>query len=562
METYEHLNFATLIPEVIKKYANHKALGFVGEEMMTYAEMGEKISAVKAFLEALEIKQGDKVVIYSQNMPNWGIVYFALQCLGIVAVPVLPDFNPFELENVIQHSEAKAIFISQSLEYKLAELKNDIPEIKIRIDNFEIIKSGKKEIAYDEKAESDTLYFSKPDEMAILLYTSGTTGDSKGVMLSQSNVITNAFQSGQVQIIPEHFRFLSVLPLSHTYENTIGLILPIMSGANISYLRKPPTASVLIPAMQSVKPDLMLTVPMIIEKVYKNSILPQIEKKAFTRILHKTRLTQKLVYRLAGKKLYQTFGGNLKFFGIGGAKLDAKTERFLRDAKFPYAIGYGLTETSPLLAGSNPSQTKFQAIGPNVIDCEVIIHNPDPITGEGEIWGRGPNIMLGYYKNEARTSEVITDDGWFKTGDLGVFDKKGNLTHKGRLKNLIVGANGENIYPEEIESLINNFRHVVESLVVEQKGKLVALVHFDREALEKKWNDMTTELTHDVKEMAHKVDESITELTDELKQYINERVNKFSKIQSFHSHPEPFKKTATQKIKRFLYHEKNEEKKN
>jgi long-chain acyl-CoA synthetase len=303
----------------------------------------------------------------------------------------------------------------------------------------------------------------------------------------------------------------------------------------------------------------MLTVPMIIEKVYKNSILPQIEKKAFTRILHKNSITRKLVYRLAGKKLYKTFGGNLKFFGIGGAKLDAKTERFLRDAKFPYAIGYGLTETSPLLAGSNPTQTKFQAIGPKVIDCELIINKPDPKTGEGEIWGRGPNIMLGYYKNEERTREVLTEDGWFKTGDLGVFDEHGNLTHKGRLKNMIVGANGENIYPEEIESLINNFRHVLESLVIEQKGKLVALVHFDREALEKKWNEMASEFSHDVKEMAQKVDETITELNSELKQYINERVNKFSKIQSFHAHPEPFKKTATQKIKRFLYNKESEE---
>jgi long-chain acyl-CoA synthetase len=561
MKADEQLNFATLIPDVVSKFANHKAMGFVDEEMMTYAEMGKKIAAVKAFLEALEIKQGDKVVIYSQNMPNWGIVYFALQCMGIVAVPVLPDFNPFELENVLKHSESKAIFISQSLEYKLAELKNDIPEIRIRIDNFEVIKSNIKGVVFDESAQSSTLYFAGPDEMSILLYTSGTTGDSKGVMLSQKNVIYNAFQSGEVQNIPEHFRFLSVLPLSHTYENTIGLILPIMKGANITYLRKPPTATVLIPAMQSVKPDLMLTVPMIIEKVYKNSILPQIEKKAFTRILHKNPLTRKLVYRIAGKKLYQTFGGNLKFFGIGGAKLDAKTERFLRDAKFPYAIGYGLTETSPLLAGSNPSQTKFQAIGPKVIDCELIINNPDPITGEGEIWGRGPNIMLGYYKNEVRTREVLTDDGWFKTGDLGVFDKEGNLTHRGRLKNLIVGPSGENIYPEEIESLINNFRHVVESLVVEQKGKLVALVHFDREELEKKWNEMTAELSQDVKEIAQKVDDTITELTTELKQYINERVNKFSKIQSFQSHPEPFKKTATQKIKRFLYNMDDEDKK-
>ncbi|MCF6333806.1 MAG: AMP-binding protein [Draconibacterium sp.] len=561
METYNHLNFATIIPDVVSKYANNKALGFVDEELMTYAEMGKKINAVKAFLEALEIKQGDKVVIYSQNMPNWGIVYFALQCLGIIAVPVLPDFNTFELENVLQHSEAKAIFISQNLEYKLAEVKNDMLKVKIRIDNFKIFEGNEKDIVFDEKAECNTAYIPRDDELAILLYTSGTTGDSKGVMLSQKNVIVNAIQADHIQLIPEHFRFLSVLPLSHTYENTIGLILPIIKGANVTYMRKPPTASILVPAMQKVKPDLMLTVPMIIEKVYKNSILPQIQKKTFTRILHKNKLTRKLIYWLAGKKLYQTFGGNLKFFGIGGAKLDPVVEQFLRDAKFPYAIGYGLTETSPLLAGSNPSTTKFQAIGPKVIDCELKINNPNPVTGEGEIWGKGPNIMLGYYKNEAKTREVLTNDGWFKTGDLGVFDKKGRLSHKGRLKNLIVGPNGENIYPEEIESLINNFRHVVESVVIEQKGKLVALVHFDREGLEKKWIEMTTELSHDIKEIAKKVDETISELTSELKQYINERVNKTSKIQSLHSHPEPFKKTATQKIKRFLYNKNTEEKK-
>lgn len=557
METYGQLDFATIIPNVVSKYANHKALGFIDEEKMTYAEMGQKISAVKAFLEALNIKQGDKVVIYSQNMPNWGIVYFALQCLGIIVVPVLPDFNAFELENVLKHSEAKAVFVSKSLEYKLAEVKEDLLEVKIRLDNFEILESKIKNVVFDENATCGTLYFPKENEMSILLYTSGTTGDSKGVMLSQKNVIINAIQADHVQLIPEHFRFLSVLPLSHTYENTIGLILPILKGANVTYLHKPPTASVLVPAMQKIKPDLMLTVPMIIEKVYKSSIMPQIEKKAFTRILHKNKLTRKLVYRIAGKKLYQTFGGSLKFFGIGGAKLDGQVERFLRDAKFPYAIGYGLTETSPLLAGSNPKNTKYQAIGPAVIFGELKINNPDPKTGEGEIWGKGPNVMLGYYKNEEKTREVLTEDGWFKTGDLGVFDKQGNLSHKGRLKNMIVGANGENIYPEEIESLINNFRHVVESLVVEQKGKLVALVHFDREALEKKFHDLKVEWTNDVKEMGKKVDETIEELSQELKQYINTRVNKFSKIQAMISHPDPFKKTATLKIKRFLYEKKN-----
>lgn len=558
MKIYDQLSFATIIPDVVSKYAQNNALGYVDEKPMTYAQMGKQIEAVKVFLEALEIKPGDRVVIYSQNMPNWGVVYFALQCMGVVAVPVLPDFNSFELQNVLQHSEAKAIFISKSLEFRLKEIKIDFVDAIVRIDNFEVIEAKKQNIVFEKNAESTKSYSTDENKLAILLYTSGTTGDSKGVMLSQKNVIINAFQADGMQEILEHDKFLSVLPLSHTYENTIGLILPILKGAFISYLTKPPVASVLLPAMQKVRPDIMLTVPLIIEKVFKASILPTIQKKTATRLMHKYKLTRKLVYRIAGKKLYQSFGGNLKFFGIGGAKLDPVVEQFLRDAKFPYAVGYGLTETAPILAGSNPSQTKFQAIGPKAIMCELKINNPDPKTGEGEIWAKGPNVMLGYYKNEEKTREVLTEDGWFKTGDLGVYDKQGWLSHKGRLKNMIVGANGENIYPEEIESLINNFRHVVESIVLQQKGKLVALVHFDREELELKLKEFKSDISNKVddkiEEISQKVDKTIEELAEELQQYINARVNKFSRIQLLVVHSDPFQKTATKKIKRYLYY--------
>ena len=558
MIKHDKLNFPTIISDSVAKFPNNNALGFVDEEHLTYAQMGNQINAVQAFLEALKIKPGDKVIIYSQNMPNWGVVYFALQCMGVVAVPVLPDFNSHELQNVVQHSEAKAIFVSKSLEAKLTDVKKDFVETIVSIDNFEILESKNKSVKFDKAAKSTSDYNVDENELAILLYTSGTSGDSKGVMLSQKNVIINAIQANNVQLIQESFKFLSVLPLSHTYENTLGLILPILKGASVSYLRKPPTASVLVPAMQSVKPDIMLTVPMIIEKVYNNKILPEIQKKTITRFLYKYKSTQKLIHLLAGKKLYQTFGGNLKFFGIGGAKLNHKVEQFLRDAKFPYAIGYGLTETSPLIAGSNPSETSFQAIGQKVIYCDLKINNPNPITGEGEIWAKGPNIMLGYFKNEAKTNEVMTEDGWFKTGDLGVFDEKSWLSHKGRLKNMIVGANGENIYPEEIESLINNFPHVTESIVVEKKGKLVALVHFNREELENKVREMTAEVSQIVDEkldeITKKVDKLIEELSPELKQYINLRVNKFSKIQLLVAHTEPFQKTATLKIKRYLYY--------
>lgn len=553
--SYKRFTFAEIIPDVVRKFSANQALGFVGEDMFTYAQMGSQIEALMVFVDNLGLKPKDKVVILSQNMPNWGMTFFALQRMGIVTIPVLPDFNPHELENVLLHSEAKAIFVSESLKYKLDDIDKTSVESIIRINDFSMISGG--DVQFDETLKSSKEYSPDEDELAILLYTSGTTGDSKGVMLSQKNVISNAIQSDGVQEILEYDRFLSVLPLSHTYENTIGLILPILKGANVTYLKKPPTASVLIPAMKMVKPDLMLTVPMIIEKVYKNSILPEIQKKTITAFLHKYKPTRKLLYRLAGKKLYQTFGGNLKFFGIGGAKLDAKVEQFLRDAKFPYAIGYGLTETAPLIAGSNPQETKLQAIGRKVINCELKINNPDPKTGEGEVWAKGANVMLGYYKNEARTKEVLTDDGWFKTGDLGVFDKHGWLSHKGRLKNMIVGANGENIYPEEIESLINNFEFVVESIVVEKKGKLVAMVHFNREELEQKFKEVKDDLVHKIDEtiesVSSTVDSMIEEMAQELHAQINARVNKFSRIQAIVVHSDPFQKTATQKIKRYLY---------
>ena len=538
--------FKNLIPELVSKYGDNDALGFVGEGYITYTQMGKQIDAMVAYMEALGIEPGDRVILYSQNMPNWGIVYFATQCMGVVVVPVLPDFNAYELGNIIEHSEAKAIFISKSLDFKIAKLENVSTELIIRLDDFDLLKGSESSPLYDENKQPKGTYSPNEDVMSVLLYTSGTTGTPKGVMLSQKNIITNIYQSNHVQEITGSDRFLSVLPLSHTYENTIGFLLPLVNGARISYLRRPPSASVLLPALEKVKPTMMLIVPLIIERIYKGSILKKINCKRITRSLYKFRPTQKMLNRVAGKKLYETFGGQLKFFGVGGAKLDAQVERFLLDAKFPLSIGYGLTETSPLVAGGAPGKGKFQAIGPKVIDAEVIIHNPDPTTGEGEIWVRGNNVMLGYYKNEEMTKEVLTDDGWFKTGDLGSFDNNGILTHRGRLKSLIVGASGENIYPEEIESLINKFEFVEESIVIEDKGGLVALVHFNMEELEQKLKEMTSDASM-------KIEDKIVELKADLLEYINSKVNKSSKLQDIIDYVEPFKKTATNKIKRYLY---------
>ena len=264
------------------------------------------------------------------------------------------------------------------------------------------------------------------------------------------------------------------------------------------------------------------------------------------KLLYQIPFFRKKLNAAAGKKLLKTFGGNLKFYGIGGAKLNKSVEKFLIEAKFPYAIGYGLTETAPLLAGANPKKSVFDSTGPKIEGIELIIHNPDKKTGEGEIWAKGPNVMKGYYKEPEMTKEVLTPDGWFKTGDLGTLDSNNNLYIKGRLKNMIVGASGENIYPEEIESVINNFRFVVESLVIQQKGKLVAYVHLNMEELEKKYH-------HLKEDMSRQFEEKKKELLAELKEYVNSKVNKFSQINKVVNQPNPFQKTATLKIKRFLY---------
>jgi long-chain acyl-CoA synthetase len=471
------MTFPAKFYETLHKSGGRSAYAFVGEDPKTYSQVSMDIQALMAFLEKNGISKGDKVAILSSNMPNWGIAYFAITFMGAVAVPILPDFSVTEVTNVLDHSEARAIFISSPLLNRIEDFKSDVLRTLIQIEDFSLISAGEIFSKFDPSATPQLKYEVKEEDLASIIYTSGTTGRSKGVMLTHKNITFNAMKGRRIQWIDENDRFLSVLPLSHTYENTLGLILPMLGGSCVYYLRKPPTPAVLLPAMAEVKPTMMLTVPLIMEKIYFNKILPAFNEKLILKILYKIPFFRKLLNKAAGKKLYATFGGNLKFYGIGGAKLNRTVEKFLIEAKFPYAIGYGLTETAPLLAGANPRNSVFESTGPAIEEIELKINNPDKKTGEGEIWAKGPNVMKGYYKEPEMTSEVLTPDGWFKTGDLGTMDKRNNIYIKGRLKNMIVGASGENIYPEEIESVINNFRFVVESLVVQQKGKLVAMVH-------------------------------------------------------------------------------------
>ncbi|HOO98119.1 MAG TPA: AMP-binding protein [Bacteroidales bacterium] len=545
-ESYQKLTFPALFGETLRRHGKSNAYAFAGENPITYEEAAVTIRAITAYLEKAGVQKGDRVSILSTNMPNWGMTYFGITFMGAVAVPVLPDFSATEVANILEHSGAKVLFVSASLASRIEEPRPPQLNTIIKLDDFSVIRSETDLPAFDPFAEPSGSYDVDEEDIASIIYTSGTTGRSKGVMLTHKNISFNGLRGKIIQPVGPDDRFLSVLPLSHTYENTLGLILPMLGGSCVYYLRKPPTPPVLLPALEQVRPTVMLTVPLIIEKIFFNKILPAFREKALLKILYTLPPARKLLHAAAGKKLMKTFGGHLKFYGIGGSKLNKTVEKFLREASFPYAIGYGLTETAPLLAGASPSRTVFTSTGPAIKDIELKINDPDKKTGEGEIWARGATIMKGYYKEPELTAEVITPDGWFKTGDLGVLDKNNNLYIRGRIKNMIVGSSGENIYPEEIESVINNFRYVVESLVVEKKGKLVAYVHLNMEELESKYQNLK-------QEMADKWEEKKQEFLDELKEYVNSKVNKFSRINRVELQPVPFQKTATMKIKRFLY---------
>ncbi|OFX57329.1 MAG: hypothetical protein A2066_16870 [Bacteroidetes bacterium GWB2_41_8] len=546
MEKSDKLTLPFLFGQTVEKFGTYNAMALVGEKPMTYNDVNRQITGLMRFLEDLNIQPGDKVAILSTNLPNWGIAYFAVTFMGAVAVPLLPDFLPAEIENILNHSEAKAIFFSEKLNAKIDQILSGNLKYRIRIEDFSLSTNNQNSIIFNAESVCNQSYKVEEDDLAAIIYTSGTTGSSKGVMLTHKNICFTAENAQCVRIVHERDRFLSILPMSHTYENTLGFVMPLLKGTCVYYLGKQPTPSILLPALLEVKPTMMFAVPLIIEKIFRNRILPAFTKKWPVRQLYKVPFIRKKLHEIAGKKLMQTFGGEINFFGIGGAKLDKTVEQFLIEAKFPYSIGYGLTETSPLLAGMKVFDSRLQSTGTAITGVELKINNPDPKSGEGEIWAKGPNVMKGYYKEPELTSEVITADGWFKTGDLGKFDKDKFLYIRGRLKNIIIGASGENIYPEEIVSVINNYPDVIESLVVHQKGKLVALVHLNMEELQTKYSEL-------IEKGSNQAEQKLNEVLKEIQNYINQNVNKFSQVQMIQTHPEPFEKTATQKIKRYLY---------
>ena len=530
-----------LVRNSVEKFASKVAFSMFEGDDVTYAEVGRRIEKVQEILTGAGLRAGDKVALLSSNMPNWGVCYFAVTSAGMVAVPILPDFSGEELDMIIAHSEAKALLVSDRLFTKLSKQTIERLNVVVRTKNLGVI-------AQRVRGEG-TMAVPKPDDLAVIIYTSGTTSKPKGVMLTHAALCAQVgISSGIFPVLPDDV-FLSVLPLSHTYECSIGMIYPFSMGARVVYLDRPPTASALMPALRAVRPSVMLIVPLIIEKIYRHQVLAKFNSNGFWRTLYKVGFLRRYLHRVAGKKLLKLFGGRLRFLGIGGAKLDGGAEKFLLEAKVPYAIGYGLTETAPLLAGAAPSQVRLGSTGPQAPGVQLRLEHINPDTRQGEVVALTPSVMLGYFKNPEATKEVFTDDGWFRTGDLGEFDKDGWLYIKGRLKNMIVGPGGENIYPEDIETVLNSHVYIADSMVTEQEGRLVALVHFNRDEIEAMVDNWREEW-----ETKKEAWEAKTEqLKKEIMDFVNAKVNRFSRISEVVEEKDDFAKTPTHKIKRFLY---------
>ena len=527
----------------------------------TYKKFGEDVVDLGSKLIKM-LPKNSRVVIVSETTYDWYVSYMTLLCGAGIVVPVDKELPENELENVINRANATAVIYSAKKEDAIKKIENNVPTVKyfIKMDSDEhimdkhmgfnyLIQEGKE--IFDS---GDTSYLDieiDPEEFKMLIFTSGTTSKSKGVMICNRNLAANINAVSEYVRLYTSDRLFSVLPLHHTYESTIGFLLPFACGCSVAVCEG---LRYIVPNLQESKPTAMLAVPLLIESLYKkiNETIKKSKKDGMVNsMIHITNLLKNVnidIKRKVFKEILDNLGGNLRIIVSAAAPIDAKVGKWVEDIGIKFLQGYGLTETSPMSAGSAPHATFLQGVGPVMEGVEIKINEPDK-TGQGEIWIKGPNVMKGYYKKPELTQEVFTEDGWFKTGDLGSFDKKGRLSIRGRIKTMILGASGENIYPEEIESIINNFRFVNESLVVESKGKLVAMVHFNMEELEKQYQKLKSQAGN----YKTAVNDYIEEQKKELFEYVNSRVNNFSKLQLVMVQHEPFEKTPTHKIKRFLY---------
>nr|WP_320011349.1 AMP-binding protein [uncultured Desulfobulbus sp.] len=541
-----------------RKYRSYSAIGMALEEPLSYKKFHERILALAAYLREQGVKLGDRVALLGENSHNWGTVYLAVVRLGAATVPIFPDLPDADVHHILGEMKCDFIFITQRQMEKIYDCKKEVNRV-VTLDDYRD-DTGLLEVEpfsdflaaalakYGEQAREELLEFEpvSTDELASILYTSGTSGFSKAVMLSHGNLCANANSaSGIIRSVPPGWVFLSVLPISHTYEFTVGFLLPLLKGCRVVYAGKTPTPAVLQRICSKEKPQVMLVVPLIIEKIFKKRIAPAVEKSRMLSFFCRFSLSRKVIYRKIGAQLSGFFGNRLEVMGIGGAALNPEVERFLREAAFPFIVGYGLTEAAPLLAGGpyGDRTVRLGSTGKPVPNVKIRIDDPHPETGVGEVLAQGKNVMQGYLNDPEATKETLTEDGWLRTGDIGLIDREGNLHIKGRSKSVIVLSNGENVFPEAIEHKINAYPFVVESLVVENRGMLEAWVYPDYEFIDSKTEGQSRAQRH----------QYISGLMEEMRSTVNDQVSASSRLSRILERREPFVKTATHKIKRYLY---------
>lgn len=518
----------------------------------TFAEVAEKIARLHLLFEACGVAHGEKISLVGKNSANWGVSYLATITYGAVIVPILPDFKSNDIHHIVNHSDSVLLMAADSIYDTLDLGKMSLLKGVLSLNDFSLLSdNGNKETAlavsgldnafkarYPEGLKPENVRY-KPvpnSDLAVISYTSGTTGFTKGVMIHHNSLVANVVYANENMPLEPGDAIVSFLPLAHAYGCAFEFLWPFTLGCQITFLTKTPSPQVILQAFKEIRPRLVLSVPLVIEKIYKKQILPALDKPLI-KVLFKLPVLNKVVHKKIYDKLFQSFGGNFHEIVIGGAALNKEVEEFLHMIRFPFSIGYGMTECGPLISYAGWEKTKLGSAGKIVDTMEVKIDSADPYNIDGEIMVRGENVMLGYYKNEDATRSSIDEEGWLHTGDLGVIDKENFIFIKGRSKSMILGPSGQNIYPEEIEALLNNRNLVQEALVVEKNGLITAMIYPDYEAIDKQG----------VKE------NELNEILEQHKKEINALLPAYMNISKIKIVPEEFEKTPKRSIKRFLY---------
>ena len=521
-----------------------------GENQYTYAELAAAIKRLHITWKELGIKEGDKIALCGRNCANWGLLFLAVESYKAVVVSILPDFTADGIYSLVDHSEAVLLYVGPNVKKKIDPAQMKRLKATIFMDDMTLVASEEKTAkayanvdkafakAYPDGVQLSDIQFPTDnyDDLAIINYTSGSTGNPKGVMLTHLNLSGNVeFASQRIPHKPGD-AVLSMLPIAHMFGLMFEFLYQVCDGAQVYFLTQAPTPTVLMKAFAQVKPFMILTVPLVIEKIVKKGVLPKISSPLM-KVLWKTPGIKNVIRGKVKEGLHKTFGGQVRFLIIGGAALNGEVEQVLHDIRFEYCVGYGMTECGPLISYEDWWDYAFHSCGKQLPQCHVRIDSEDPTGKDGEIQVKGINIMKGYYKNEEATKAVFTEDGWMRTGDLGVLDKAGNIYIHGRSKNMILGASGQNIYPEELEDKLNSMPCVVESIVVDRDHKLVALIFPDNSSEGKKLLGTKT----------------IMEQMEENRIAVNKTLPQYSQISGFELVAQEFEKTPKRSIKRYLY---------